>query len=122
MTRRGYAACQIAGWSAWAAILLLYLELAGVEITAAGVRMAVLNSGFGFAISHGYRSLVRARRWTALPLRRLAPRVLAASIAQAALLDGVAAAIDRLLPVGAYHAPAGILVIAAGSSGCPRSR
>ncbi|HEX3479183.1 MAG TPA: histidine kinase [Kofleriaceae bacterium] len=112
MSRRGYTVCQIAGWSAWAAILLIYIKLAGVEITAAAVRTAVLNSGFGFAISHVYRGMVRTRRWTALPLRRLAPRVVAASIAQAAALDGVAVAIDRLLPVdGAHHAPTGILVI-----------
>jgi hypothetical protein len=112
ISRRGYVICQISGWSAWAVMLLLYFKLAGVEITAAGVRIAVLNSGFGLAFSHGYRGLLRARRWTALPLRRLAPRVVAASIAQAAALAGAAVAINRLLPLnGNSDVPIGIAVM-----------
>jgi two-component system sensor histidine kinase AlgZ len=112
MTRRRYAVCQAAGWSAWAVMTLAYLQLAGIGFTAVGVREALLDSGLGFVISHGYRSLVRARRWTALPLRRLAPRVVAASIAQAALLDGTVVAIGRLLAsAGDYAPPLGMVLI-----------
>jgi hypothetical protein len=112
MSRRGYTVCQVVGWSVWAVMTLIYMELAGVGITAVGVRIALVNSTLGFAISHGYRGLVRARRWTALPLRRLAPRVVAAAIAQAALLDASAVGLDRLLAsAGDYQPPPGIIVI-----------
>jgi two-component system, LytTR family, sensor histidine kinase AlgZ len=93
MTRRGYAACQITGWTAWALTTLMYLQLSGIGITLRSVRWSVTESAIGFAISHGYRSLVRARRWTALPLRQLAPRVLGAAVVQALLLDVAIAAV-----------------------------
>jgi two-component system sensor histidine kinase AlgZ len=96
MTRRGYAICQFTGWSAWTLMALIYLQLSGVGVTARGVRSAMLDSAIGLAISHGYRGVVRARRWVALPLRRLAPRVVVASIAQAAVLDGAMVAFSRL--------------------------
>jgi hypothetical protein len=93
MTRRGYAVCQVTGWTAWTLTTLMYFRLSGIAITAQSVSWALMQSGVGFAISHGYRRIVRARRWAALPLRRLAPRVLGAAVAQAMLLD---AAIDGL--------------------------
>jgi two-component sensor histidine kinase len=107
MTHRRYAVCQLAGWSAWMAMTLTYLQLSGMGISARGVRMAATEAALGFAISHGYRTLVRARRWSTLPLRRLAPRVVAAAVVQAALLDGAITGIecllvsaDQLLPLG----------------------
>jgi hypothetical protein len=112
MSRRGYTVCQTAGWSVWAVMTLVYMELAGVGITAVGVRVALINSTLGFAISHGYRRIVRARRWPSLPLRWLAPRVVAAAIAQAALLDAGAVGLDRLVAsAGDYQPPPGIVVI-----------
>ncbi|HEV7557718.1 MAG TPA: histidine kinase, partial [Kofleriaceae bacterium] len=87
MTRRGYAICQLAGWSAWSLTSLMYMQLSGPGISWRSLRWTVIDSVFGFAISHGYRALVRARRWQLLPLRQLAPRVIAGSIIQAAILD-----------------------------------
>jgi len=65
----------------------MYLELSGPGITWRSVRWSVVDAVIGFVISHGYRAIVRSRRWQLLPLRQLAPRVIAASIVQAAVLD-----------------------------------
>ena len=64
MTRRRYAVCQAAGWSAWAVMTVAYFQLSGVGSTLVGVRTALIISALGVGISHGYRSLVRAWRWT----------------------------------------------------------
>ena len=98
MTRRGYATCQIAGWSTWAVMNLVYFQLSGFGVNARSVRIAIVSSALGLVVSHGYRGLVRARRWAALPLRQLAPRVIAASIAQAALLDGASVVSSLVSP------------------------
>lgn len=87
MTRRSYAICQLAGWLGWAAMTLVYLRLSEVPLSPRLVAWTMLDSALGFAISHGFRAIVRARRWPALPLRALVPRVLAAALAQAVLLD-----------------------------------
>lgn len=94
-SRRGYAICQITGWSAWTLTTLGYLQLVGVGITLRTARWSLIESAIGLAISHAYRT-VRARRWTALPLRRLAPRVLVASVVQAGVLDAAVAALSWL--------------------------
>jgi two-component system, LytTR family, sensor histidine kinase AlgZ len=95
MSRRGYAICQAAGWSAWALTTLSYLQLVGVGVTTRTLGWALTDSAMGFLISHAYRA-VRARRWIALPLRRLAPRVLVASVVQAVVLDAAVAALAWL--------------------------
>jgi hypothetical protein len=93
MTRRGYAVCQAVGWSVWTLIALVYVQLVGLGINAHTICWAVYESAVGFLISHAYRT-VRARRWTALPLRRLAPRVLIASVVQAIVLDAAIVALS----------------------------
>lgn len=87
MTRRGYATCQLAGWLGWTVTTLIYLRLSAVPLTAYLVAWTALDSVLGFAISHGFRAIVRPRRWTALPLAALVPRVLGAAVAQAVALD-----------------------------------
>ncbi|TMQ08872.1 MAG: histidine kinase [Deltaproteobacteria bacterium] len=93
MTRRGYAICQITGWTAWSLTILMYVRLSGTGITARGVLWAAIEGVLGFAISHAYRAVVRTRRWAALPLRRLAPRVFVASVLQAVALDATMCAV-----------------------------
>jgi two-component system sensor histidine kinase AlgZ len=96
MSRRGYAICQITGWSAWALTTLGYLQLVGVGVTPRTLRSAAIQSAIGFAISHVYGA-GRARRWIALPLRRLAPRVILASVVQGVVLDAAIVALSWLM-------------------------
>jgi two-component system, LytTR family, sensor histidine kinase AlgZ len=76
----------------------VYLQLSGVGVSVRTVWWSVFESAVGFAISHAYRWIIRPRRWTALPLVRLAPRVIVASIVQAALLDGAILALSLVAP------------------------
>jgi LytS/YehU family sensor histidine kinase len=55
MTRRGYATCQIAGWSTWAVMNLAYFRSGALELsvsnTAAGPA-AETGAGVGLANAH----------------------------------------------------------------------
>ncbi len=111
MTRRRYAICQLAGWTAWTLTSLAYLQVAGVGVTGRSVVWTVADSALGFAISHGYRGMVRRRQWARLPLRRLAPRVFAAAIAQAALLDAFVVSWSLFESGGEVRLPSGLIVM-----------
>jgi len=112
MTGRRYAICQIGGWLTWAVMSLLYMRLSGVPIAVRSISWATFDAVLGLAISHGFRAVVRARGWTALPLRRLAPRVIAAAIIQAALLDAVIVGLWSVQATsGGGRAPGDIVVL-----------
>jgi len=98
MTRRtrAYLACQLAGWSLWGTANLGFFALSGLAIEARSIAWAVLGALVGFAISHGYRRLVRRAGWLRLPLRALAPRVVVAAVAQGCVMMAWVIAIARL--------------------------
>ncbi len=90
-----YAICQAAGWTAWAAANLFFFAISTVGVTARSVGAAVFGSALGLAVSHAYRGFVRARRWGSLRLAALAPRVIAASVAQAAVMVAAISVMGR---------------------------
>jgi two-component system, LytTR family, sensor histidine kinase AlgZ len=89
MTRRtlAYLACQTAGWSLWASATLVMFALSNEPIEVRTFAWAVLGAVVGFSISHAYRAVLRRGRWTAMPMRGLAPRAIAASIVCGLALD-----------------------------------
>lgn len=77
-----YWTCQLAGWFAVAATNLVY-ALAGPEPRPPTWMFVVTlsaSSVVAIAWTHGYRAVLRRRRWLALGLARLIPRVLVASV------------------------------------------
>lgn len=113
MTTRRYWICQLSGWSAWTLVSMLYVQVGSPGLTVRTALWIVVDSALGCAISHGYRRIVRARRWQRLPLLSLTPRVVVAAMGQAALLDGVVVAMTT---IGAWWAdvaplPSGIVVL-----------
>jgi signal transduction histidine kinase len=89
MTRRtlAYLACQAAGWSVWGSATLVMFALSNEPIELRSLAWSVLGALVGFGISHAYRMVIRRRRWVVLPMRALAPRVIAASIVCGFALD-----------------------------------
>jgi two-component system sensor histidine kinase AlgZ len=81
-----YARCQAVGWTVWGAMNMTYFALVGIgNLRTLG--WTIFSTAVGFALSHGYRALIRRQRWIYLPLRGLAPRVIVASVVLAFLLD-----------------------------------
>jgi len=77
--RRIYWWCQVIGWSVWALFGAMLIYLFDDEATAVNLVLVFAGTvGPGIAITHAYRAWIRARNWTELPLRQLAPRVLIA--------------------------------------------
>jgi hypothetical protein len=80
--QRLYWICQLAGWSIASAAMFLF-SLLGERPRAASGRYAIVFATGGvlaIAWTHAYRAFIRRRRWLALDLRRLLPRVLVASV------------------------------------------
>lgn len=73
-----YWACQLGGWGLYGAINLGIGLLFG-RGWGPSLAIAFIASGQGLALTHALR-VARGRRWQALPLERLAPRVVAASV------------------------------------------
>ena len=83
---RAYATCQAVGWTLWGALNLAYFTLAGIgNVRTLGWTM--FSTSVGFALSHGYRAVIRRQRWMSLPLGGLVLRMIAGSIVLAFLLD-----------------------------------
>lgn len=81
-----YARCQAAGWTVWGAMNFTYFALAGIA-NLRTLGWTIFSTSVGFVLSHGYRAVIRRQRWVDLPLPRLVPRMIAASIFLALLLD-----------------------------------
>ena len=77
-----YWTCQIAGWFSIAALNMVFALTGSGPRPPAWMFAVTLSASSLVAIAwtHGYRAVLRRRRWLALGLRRLVPRVLAASV------------------------------------------
>jgi hypothetical protein len=99
-----YWLCQVGGWSVWFLIngLLVALIAEDPERQAWGIGFWGLNAALGFGVTHGFRTLVKRWRWTEMPLRRFAPRVVAAclvmAVAVALATKGISAALEPWKP------------------------
>lgn len=79
LSHRAYWACQAAGWGLYGLINVALLAGSGGASPALllfGLAMPVM----GLALSHALRARAGAGRWSELPLRRLAVRVLGAAL------------------------------------------
>ena len=80
-----YWTCQLVGWSVYAlmaaAIPTLYGGPRGVVVA-----RAVVGAVLGLGLTHLLRQHIRRRGWLQLPLRRLVPRIAAASVGIAVVL------------------------------------
>ena len=77
-----YWTCQLAGWFAVIATDLVFALSGQTDVSPWKFAFTLAASaGVAIAWTHGYRAVLRRRRWLALGLGRLMPRVLAASVA-----------------------------------------
>ncbi len=79
---RLYWICQLSGWGLQTALIALVMALRG-EMKLSYLALGVLVSAAGLALTHAYRTYLKRRQWTALPLGQLAPRALAAILLMA---------------------------------------
>src|SRR5690606_25044340 len=98
---RLYWASQIAGWSAYAVVAGTIPALFGSFEPAVALG-ALLAAAIGLLATHLLRRQILRKAWLALPLRRLAPRLLAAAASIAGVLT--ATVVLPVLP----HLPAGV--------------
>lgn len=82
-----YWLCQIFGWGTWTVIGIMatILSQGGVQFFPAGwIFRLVINFAIffltGIVLTHLLRAQIRKRQWLSLPMRKAAPRLLAASI------------------------------------------
>jgi hypothetical protein len=77
---RAYWACQLGGWSLYSAVQLLTgVSLLQLPWLRTAVETAVLN-GIGLILTHQLHAHILRHNWNSLPLRRLVPRIVAASL------------------------------------------
>ena len=95
--RKAYWACQLAGWGLF--FLLNVLVSPGyVPLTWSTVGGYATLSASGILLTHCYRAFIRSRGWTALPIRRLLPRVLGANLILSILLVVIVSAYFAVAP------------------------
>ena len=84
-----YWTCQLTGWSLYAAlgVLMLYVF---AERSWASVLQPLVVCTIALLLSHGYRRLIRRRRWTELSPTAQLPRIVLASLVLSALLNSIA--------------------------------
>jgi hypothetical protein len=82
---RTYWICQIGGWTAYA-VMRITLSSFFQEVGWKHAVVYVLLIGMGVLLTHLYRLVAKRRDWTNMPLGRLAPRVVVASIVVALVL------------------------------------
>lgn len=85
---RPYWMCQLGGWSVYAIASLVFSTLFD-SFAWQWVVTALMVFGLGLGLTHLFRLHVRRRRWAQLPLLRLAPRVVLASIGIAIVIVAV---------------------------------
>jgi signal transduction histidine kinase len=97
-----YWLCQLGGWGAYFASQVALLPFFSSELWW-GTLLSALYAATGLALTHAYRRGLRAWGWMRLPLRRLAPRMLAAALALSALTLAASAGYhELLLPLSPY--------------------
>lgn len=98
-TDRSYWMCQLGGWSVYAIASLVFSTLFNSFVWQ-WVVIALVVFVLGLGLTHLFRFHVRRRRWAQLPLLRLAPRVVLASIAIATSIVAVLYPMYGLLAAG----------------------
>jgi LytS/YehU family sensor histidine kinase len=90
---RAYWLCQITGWSLfWGMDVFIRSEnWASGEVHTTLIAW-VLRVAVGIGVTHAFRAYAKQQEWTRLPLKRLIPRGLAASVALGALTAAFRAA------------------------------
>ena len=93
-----YWACQIIGWSLHGALAVAIPSLYG-GVRWSVVARAVVGSILGVVLTDQLRRHIRRKRWLALPLRQLVPRLLAACLTIAVVMVlGIAPFLLQFIP------------------------
>jgi Histidine kinase len=108
-----YWLCQIFGWGTWTVISILATTLSqgGVHFFPAGwlVRLLVNYAIFfvcAILFTHLLRAQIRKRQWLNLPMRKAAPRLLAASVLVGVCSSAQVLAVDAVTLRGLTGLPA----------------
>ncbi|WP_457654380.1 histidine kinase [Rhodocaloribacter sp.] len=86
--RKAYWICQITGWSVYAVVNVVFASFFRTFSWEAALPNLMLGA-LGLGLTHLYRNHVRRKGWVRLPLRRLIPRVLLASVGIAFVMTAV---------------------------------
>jgi hypothetical protein len=92
-----YWACQLGGWGLFF-LLNVVVSQGYAALTWTGVFGYATLSAAGVLLTHGYRAYIRRHGWTALPVRRLLRRAIAANLFLAVLLVAIVSAYFALAP------------------------
>ena len=95
-----YWMCQAFGWGMLSLLRIWTAADAHLPVARAAVAVVLLNAA-GLGLTHVLRSLMREHRWQCLPSRRLAPRILAASLVLALPL----ALVTAFTPISTMQLP-----------------
>jgi len=97
MSRRyAYWICQLGGWTGYAG---MRLTLSSFFRSVSWERVAshLVLIGAGVVYTHLYRHVARRRNWTQMSLRKLAPRVVGATLLIAVVLHGTMDVVGRFI-------------------------
>ena len=108
-----YWLCQIFGWGTFTVIGILatILSQGGVQFFPGGwiLRLVINYAIFfltGILLTHLLRAQIRKRQWLSLPMRKAAPRLLAASILVALCISIQVLGVDAVTLRAMWHLPA----------------
>jgi len=80
-----YKTCQVTGWSVYAVLNLIVLATVD-SLTWEKVISTVLLCAIGLWFTHLYRRQIKRKSWVGLPLKKLIPRILVASLITGTIL------------------------------------
>jgi hypothetical protein len=101
---RIYWLCQALGWGAYFVVCIIASQ-SYAPITWRTVEFYLCLSCAGLLLTHGFRSFVRQRGWTKLPLGGLLVRIVPANLLMALVLVAVGFAIGSVLKPLRMHRP-----------------
>ncbi len=91
-----YWICQLAGWSSYILLAILFTFLSGEELNFAAAVTLFSIFSLGILLSHAYRYTMLRLNWLRLRIAQIIPRILLGSIFFAFLLEVTYASIIRL--------------------------
>lgn len=94
--QRVYLLCQVLGWAAHGAVNFGFAALAGETGARVVLSILMMEAAAGYS-THLLRAWIQRHRWLALPLSRVAPRVLAGSMICGAAVTAAGSAVSVLV-------------------------